>query len=292
MHRSKCALTNRLIVALAGCSFASCGSQDPAASGSTEAASTDGSASSSTGSTMSSATSDASDDSTSAGDTAATWPECLPPSIPDVAVAITVEPDNGYTARAYSGPCAIVQISELVDGALTIELTCTGGEGPAPQWEVGLTIAGIGEAVPAALVENAEVDLALYVDAGHSPVTAFSLATGGALLLAGLDGSYVDVELATGSSHSLWPGARVTSPAEQRCAQQERLARCAPPLGRNRLSFTGFDDVVEVFDHQSAQTTSFEMRVGDALTVVDDGQPWGCEDFGVAFYQFLVLRKN
>lgn len=202
-----------------------------------------------------------------------------------------MEPDNGYTARAYSGPCSITQISDLVDGALTIDLACAGGEGPAPQWEVGITIAGIGDALPSALIEDAEVDLALYVDVGHSPLTAFSLSVGGLLQLAALDGTYVDVELATGSLHGLWPGARVTSPAEQRCAQQERLARCAPPLGRNRLSFTGFDDDVEVFDHQSTETTNFEMRVGDALTVVDDGQPWGCEDFGVAFYQFLVLRR-
>lgn len=279
------------ILALAACSILSCAARTPAGSGSTEAASTDGSASSSTASTTSSPTSDTSDGGTSAGDTAATWPECIPPSIPDVAVAMTVEPDNGYTARAYSGPCSIAQVSDVVDGAATIELACTGGEGPAPQWQVGITIAGLGDAVPAALVENAEVDLALYVDRGHAPVTAFSLAIGGALQLGGLDGTYVDVDYATGTPKGLWPGARVTSATEQRCPQ-EQLGACDVPLGRNVLSFTGFDDDVLVFDHQSKETTSFEMRVGDALTVVDDAQPWSCEDNGVELFQFLVLRKS
>lgn len=182
-------------------------------------------------------------------------------------------------------------MSSLVLAGLC-DLNCSGGRGPAPEWEVGITVAGIGDTVPAALVENAQVELALHVERMHLPVTAFSLGIGGALQLGGLDGSFVDVDDETGGEpKGLWPGARITNATAQRCAHEEPLPICGPPVGRNLLSFVGFDQDLEVFDHQSAQTAEFEMRVGDALVIIDDGEPWDCGG-PIERYQFLILRKD
>lgn len=221
------------------------------------------------------------------------WPNCAEPSGPDVDVGIVLNPPQPDSMwHRYSGSCTVAS-AEVADGTASIALTCSGVDGPAPEWSATLTVTGFEGDLPEPISETGMVDLVIVVQQSNLRFSAFSLVVDGDLMLAGLSGNNPDVEDGMGATpQALWEPLVASRETAQVCAEQPGV-ECPLPVARNAVVFTGLDEpAVEVFDHSFVEADDYEYRVGRALAYVDDGSGMVCEGSDPTWYDFVVSRRS
>lgn len=219
------------------------------------------------------------------------WPECLDASGPDITVGILLDPvPPDQMWHRYSGPCTVSSATAGA-GTTSIDLVCSGADGPAADWTAGLTLEGFDSGFPVEVAAGANVELIVVLQQSNLRFTAFSLSAAGELVLAGLSGNNPNVEDGMGGDpQALWAPLVVSPEAIQVCEGQPGV-ECPLSVARNSVVFTGLDvPAVEVFDHGEFATESFEYRLGRALAFVDDGSGVVCEGSDPTWYDFIVAR--
>lgn len=221
----------------------------------------------------------------------AQWPECVTPAGPDITVGVVLDPPQPDSMwHRFSGPCE-VSSATAQGGTASIDLDCSGADGPAPEWSTSLTVEGFDGDLPAVLSQGASVDLVVVLQQSNLRFAAFALSMDDAVVLAGLSGNNPDVEDGLGGApQSLWAPLVVSREMAQVCPEQPGV-ECPLSVARNAIVFTGLDEpAIEAFDHSVVEAVDHTYRVGRALAFVDDGSGMVCEGSDPTWYDFVVSR--